>query len=681
LVAALGALLLLAPSFLFDTSYRLGVARTAFYMAGLVATWSLLAGIAGQFSFAHVALAGLGGYAGAIWSAELMPAHPGLADPWLGVLVGTVFAWLVGTLLGLLLLRLRAAYLALFTIAFSEIARIVIVAESEITGGRMSLGVLNLPGSELQHYYLVLAALALLLAAVYGLIRSRTGVFLRAMREDHDAAASLGVNVVGLKVFVFSVTSALVGLMASVYFHTTPRLVPENLDLLLMSLVIAYAVIGGLESPMAGAVATVVLTFVLEAMRRLTLGHAATLTLAALSVLLGAAVLVRSWRARRTGRERLAGALAALVLIAGGAWLAAAGSIDVQPGVWRFAAFGLVLVLTLRFARNGLLAPLLERLAGREAHLRQTVAFRDAELEGAGADGIEAEGETAPTAVAGAAEGGTGGGPTVLRRVGGSGVDLRVDGLQMAFGGQQVVNRVGFDLTEPTIIGLIGPNGAGKTTFTNVLCGVYTPTGGAVLLNGERVDGLPPFELARRGLGRTFQIPRAFARMTVLDNLLVPALAAHAGEGRAEALDRAHEALRFLTIDHLAHEYARALSGGQKKLLELARLLMLDPSVLILDEPFAGVHPRLKTTIYGFVERLREAGRSFIIIEHDMETIFSLSERLIVLADGTLIADGHPDVVRHDPAVKAAYLGEDDVVPEGVVTPAVLGGRPEEGAS
>ncbi|MBD3678092.1 MAG: ABC transporter ATP-binding protein [Rhodobacteraceae bacterium] len=246
-----------------------------------------------------------------------------------------------------------------------------------------------------------------------------------------------------------------------------------------------------------------------------------------------------------------------------------------------------------------------------------------------------------------------------------------VEDLHKHFGGFHAVDGASLEIKKGGITGLIGPNGAGKTTLFNVIAGVLTPTSGRVLMDGEDITGLPPHELFHKGLLRTFQIAHEFSSMTVRENLMmVPS--GQSGEtlwnawfGRArieqeerDLLKKADEVLEFLTIDHLKDEKAGNLSGGQKKLLELGRTMMVDAKIVFLDEVGAGVNRTLLNTIGDAIVRLnKERGYTFCVIEHDMDFIGRLCDPVIVMAEGKVLAEGKAEEIMQNEAVIEAYLG------------------------
>jgi branched-chain amino acid transport system permease protein len=316
---ALITLLFLAPPlYLNRFPYWMGVVTGAFFYAILASSWALLAGVAGQFSFAHMALTGLGAYTAGLLGRDLG------TSPLISIIAGTLLAGVVGLIIGLLCLRLRAAYLALFTIAFSEIFRIALLTEFQYTEGSNGLQLAPLYEgiTSLVEYYITLALLLGTMGLMYWLASSRFGLFVRAMREDEEAASAMGVNVVRYKVLIFVITSMIIGLAGAVFYHQVGIITPNTMEILQMSLVIAMAVIGGMESLLGAAIGAFLSRVGLELLREINI--------------LG---------------------------------------VHIEFGTWRYAAFGLLLMFTLRFAQNGLLYPIIDWLFLRKAR-EATVAKR-----------------------------------------------------------------------------------------------------------------------------------------------------------------------------------------------------------------------------------------------------------------------------------------------------------------
>lgn len=248
---------------------------------------------------------------------------------------------------------------------------------------------------------------------------------------------------------------------------------------------------------------------------------------------------------------------------------------------------------------------------------------------------------------------------------------LTASGLYKSFGGIKAVDNVAIEVPTGSITGLIGPNGAGKTTLFNLLCNFIPPDSGRVIFDGEPVHHLQPHQIALQGLIRTFQVARVLSRLSVLENMLLAA-PHQAGEKiwntwfqpkqvvqeERQLRERAKEILDSVGLAHMTYEYAGALSGGQRKLLEMARALMANPKLILLDEPAAGVNPALIQQICQHVQTWNQQGLTFLIIEHNMDVIMSLCDRVWVLAEGQNLASGTPSEIQTNPQVLEAYLGQ-----------------------
>ena len=250
---------------------------------------------------------------------------------------------------------------------------------------------------------------------------------------------------------------------------------------------------------------------------------------------------------------------------------------------------------------------------------------------------------------------------------------ISVKNLKKSFGGITAVDIKELSFIEGELTSVIGPNGAGKTTFFDLISGFQNADSGDIFLKEKNISNSQPYKIARMGMVRTFQLTKVFDRMTVMENLLFSGsnvnndsflrsiLKLNSQKVYENSLkDKANEIMNDLNIGHMADSYARELSGGQKKLLELARAIINEPEILLLDEPLAGVNPKLAEDILSLIKKLSEDGITIVMVEHNIEAVMKISERVVVLAEGSLIADGSPNEIRTDKNVIEAYLGKAD---------------------
>lgn len=548
----------------------------ALVVIGLV----LLTGVVGLTSFGQAAFVGVGAYTTAYLS-----LHFGLS-PWLNVFVGLALTAVVALVLGWITLRMSGHYLPLATIAWG-LSLYYLLGNIEALGkydGLLGIPALKFFGIELitgrSFFYLLWLLVLLASVAMIHLLDSRTGRALRALKSGTTMPEAMGVDTYRMKVTAFVLAALLASVSGWLFAHFQRSVNPSPFGLKMGIEYLFMGVIGGIGH-VWGALAGASVVKVLEDQ-------------------------LQVWLPK---------------LLGGG-------------GNYEVIVFGILLVLVLQYARDGVWAFIEMRLP----KVRRKVDWADAPAL-----------------------------PERKKPAHGELV-LDVNAVRKEFGGLVAVNDVSFQVRAGEIIGLIGPNGAGKSTTFNLVTGVLPATRGEVKFLGQRVDGLSSRRIAQRGVSRTFQHVKMIPGMTVLENV---ALGAHMRGGRGVAsamlrIDRAEERgllreaerqLKRIGMAEHMHELAGNLALGPQRLMEIARALCADPALLLLDEPAAGLRLQEKQGLIAVLRQLRDEGLSILLVEHDMDLVMEITDRIVVMEFGTKLIEGTPEEVQASPAVRAAYLG------------------------